>query len=152
MVVGAAAEMVVVDSQPRAWQQTSGKSTPMSRILSGGSVVCSPDSGSRLDRAASQPSAGTTTRPPSADIAKWKKVTVTVRLLSRCRIFLVSVSLSKLSETHAAKSVPTSSATRALLFSPLLPSATATSGGGIAIADLAALPRSRGVGLKAQEG
>ena len=51
----------------------------------------------------------TTKMPPRADMAKWKKVTVVVRLRSRCRIFLVSVSLSRLRSVHAEKSPPISS-------------------------------------------
>ena len=41
-------------------------------------------------------------------MAKWKNVTVVVRLRSRCRIFLVSVSLRRLRSVHAEKSPPIS--------------------------------------------
>eukprot|EP00964_Phaeocystis_antarctica_P031949 scaffold18072_cov70-Phaeocystis_antarctica.AAC.1 len=120
----------LVKKKPSAWQQIKGKSTPLSRRLSGGSTACffAPSSAAGLERA-SQARAGTTTVPASADMAKWKKVTVTVKPLPCCSTRLVRVSLIRLSDTQAANSAPTSSTARARCFgacSSLLPeSATA---------------------------
>eukprot|EP00964_Phaeocystis_antarctica_P031945 scaffold18071_cov65-Phaeocystis_antarctica.AAC.1 len=101
----------------------------MSRRLSGGSPACffAPSSAAGLERA-SQARAGTTTVPASADMAKWKKVTVTVKPLSCCSTRLVRVSLIRLSDTQAANSAPTSSTARARCFgacSSLLPESAA---------------------------
>jgi len=121
----------LVKRKPSAWQQIKGKSTPMSARRSGGSggVLFAPSSAAGLERA-SQARAGTMTVPASADMAKWKNVTVTVKLLSCCSTRLVRVSLIRLSDTQAANSAPTSSTARARNFgvcsSLLLESAAAT--------------------------